>query len=256
SSGLVTVTGGKWTTYRKMAEDVLDAAFTSHLLEMRPCQTEALPLHGAPTRRTTARAPNVAPAAPVMAAPSMPAVASATASASAAPESVIAKQDAAALSTEAPAIAAEAPEPVAAPITAPTIATAPAVAPDPYHSVYGTDAGLVFALEGADEQIVPQLDLTIGQVRYAARCEFARTVEDVLARRHRGLLLNARAALAAAPRVALTLATELGHPPVWIEQQLKEFAKIAEPYRVTRRDGEAAPARAEGVSSPDALLIN
>ena len=260
SSGLVTVTGGKWTTYRKMAEDVLDAAFTSHLLEMRPCQTEALPLHGAPTRRTTARAPNVAPTAPVTAAPAMPAVAPAAASAAAAaaasPESAIADQGAAPLSTEAPAIAVETPAPAAAPITAPTIAPAPAVVPDPYHSVYGTDAGLVFALEGADEQIVPQLDLTIGQVRYAARCEFARTVEDVLARRHRGLLLNARAALAAAPRVALTLATELGHPPVWIEQQLKEFAKIAEPYRVTRRDGEAAPARAEGVSSPDALLIN
>jgi hypothetical protein len=113
------------------------------------------------------------------------------------------------------------------------------IAPD--LSVYGTDAALVASLEGADEPIVPQFDLTIGQVRYAARCEFARTVEDVLARRHRGLLLNARAALAAAPRVALTLATELGHPPVWIEKQLKEFAKIAEPYRVTRREGDPLP---------------
>ncbi len=34
TSGLVTVTGGKWTTYRKMAEDVLSAVFTAHLLEI------------------------------------------------------------------------------------------------------------------------------------------------------------------------------------------------------------------------------
>ncbi|MEJ0004541.1 MAG: glycerol-3-phosphate dehydrogenase C-terminal domain-containing protein [Pararobbsia sp.] len=127
---------------------------------------------------------------------------------------------------------------------------------DPFNSVYGTDVAQVLSLEGADERIVPQLDLTLGQVRYAARCEFARTVEDVLARRHRALLLNARAALAAAPRVALTLAIELGQPPVWIEQQLKEFAKIAEPYRVTRRDGEPAAPRAEGIGVPEALLSN
>jgi glycerol-3-phosphate dehydrogenase len=34
-SGLVTVTGGKWTTYRAMAEDVLDKCFTAALLPAR-----------------------------------------------------------------------------------------------------------------------------------------------------------------------------------------------------------------------------
>jgi glycerol-3-phosphate dehydrogenase len=34
-SGLVTVTGGKWTTYRAMAEDVLDACADQHLIEKR-----------------------------------------------------------------------------------------------------------------------------------------------------------------------------------------------------------------------------
>ncbi|HAX19365.1 MAG TPA: FAD-dependent oxidoreductase [Hydrogenophaga sp.] len=36
ANGLVTVTGGKWTTYRAMAEDVLDRCFASGLLPGRP----------------------------------------------------------------------------------------------------------------------------------------------------------------------------------------------------------------------------
>ena len=35
-SGLVTVTGGKWTTYRAMAEDVLERCFDARLLPRRP----------------------------------------------------------------------------------------------------------------------------------------------------------------------------------------------------------------------------
>ncbi len=47
-SGLVTVTGGKWTTYRSMAEDVLDRAMARGLLPRRPGgATVRLPLVGA-----------------------------------------------------------------------------------------------------------------------------------------------------------------------------------------------------------------
>ena len=46
-SGLVTVAGGKWTTYRTMAEDVVDAASRTAGLTPAPSQTEYLPLHGA-----------------------------------------------------------------------------------------------------------------------------------------------------------------------------------------------------------------
>ena len=47
-SGLVTVTGGKWTTYRAMAEDVLDRAMARGLLPRRPGGVTAqLPLLGA-----------------------------------------------------------------------------------------------------------------------------------------------------------------------------------------------------------------
>jgi glycerol-3-phosphate dehydrogenase len=49
SSGLVTITGGKWTTYRRMAEDVINIAIKSAGLEERKCITHDLPLNGAGT---------------------------------------------------------------------------------------------------------------------------------------------------------------------------------------------------------------
>ena len=45
-SGLITITGGKWTTYRKMAEDTIDAAVQVGGLDARPCITAGLQLHG------------------------------------------------------------------------------------------------------------------------------------------------------------------------------------------------------------------
>ncbi|MFQ5629349.1 MAG: glycerol-3-phosphate dehydrogenase/oxidase, partial [bacterium] len=46
ASGLVTITGGKWTTYRKMAQDVVDQAAMIAGLEKRACQTEQKRIHG------------------------------------------------------------------------------------------------------------------------------------------------------------------------------------------------------------------
>ena len=45
-SGLLTITGGKWTTYRKMGEDVIEKAILIGGLAERPCVTERLPIHG------------------------------------------------------------------------------------------------------------------------------------------------------------------------------------------------------------------
>jgi glycerol-3-phosphate dehydrogenase len=45
-SGLVTVTGGKWTTYRRMAADAVDQAIEAGGLHPRPSSTAALRLHG------------------------------------------------------------------------------------------------------------------------------------------------------------------------------------------------------------------
>ena len=46
-SGLVTICGGKWTTYRHMAEDCVDQAATLAQLPDRPCATQQLSIHGA-----------------------------------------------------------------------------------------------------------------------------------------------------------------------------------------------------------------
>ena len=45
-SGLVTVTGGKWTTYRKMGEDVINRAADVGGLRKEPSRTRSLRLHG------------------------------------------------------------------------------------------------------------------------------------------------------------------------------------------------------------------
>jgi glycerol-3-phosphate dehydrogenase len=47
-TGLVTVTGGKWTTYRKMAEDTIDVAAREGKLAFSPSPTAGLGLHGNP----------------------------------------------------------------------------------------------------------------------------------------------------------------------------------------------------------------
>jgi glycerol-3-phosphate dehydrogenase len=156
ASGLVTVTGGKWTTYRAMAEDVLEQSAAAGLIEHRTAgATATLRLAGAP---------------------------------------------------DGPA----------------THATHAIAAPPGLH-LYGTDADAVLALPGAGRTLAP--GLTEAMVRFAARHEWARTVEDVLARRSRLLFLDARAAAAAAPAVAAVLQAETG-----VDPQLAAFETLAARY--------------------------
>lgn len=53
--GLVTVVGGKLTTYRRMAQDALDAALRAAREPQRPCVTAQLPLIGAGDRAALGR---------------------------------------------------------------------------------------------------------------------------------------------------------------------------------------------------------
>ncbi len=154
-SGLVTVTGGKWTTYRAMAEDVLEHCAAKGLLERRPAGiTNDLPLVGAGLK------------------------------AGVAPVSVSKAEGA--------------------------------------HS-YGSEAPQVQALPGADAWLTPALSEAM--VRFAARHEYAITVEDVLARRARLLFLDARLAAQLAPRVAQILQQETALDP-----KAAEFAQLAAQY--------------------------
>jgi glycerol-3-phosphate dehydrogenase len=159
-AGLITVTGGKWTTYRRMAQDVIDMAAREHMLPYAPCRTQDLPLHGA---------------------------------------------------AGAPAGMAQ------------------AGTPDAY---YGSDLPQLRALPGADRILVPASGLTEAHVRFAARFELARTVEDVLARRNRALFLDSAAALRAAPEVARILAEELGHDAAWQRRTLAGFEQTARLYQL------------------------
>jgi glycerol-3-phosphate dehydrogenase len=50
ASGVITVVGGKLTTYRRMAEDAVNAAVRAGGLTAGPCRTRRLPLVGAAPR--------------------------------------------------------------------------------------------------------------------------------------------------------------------------------------------------------------
>ncbi len=45
-TGLITITGGKWTTYRKIAEDIIDKAILKGKLPKKTCITQHLSIHG------------------------------------------------------------------------------------------------------------------------------------------------------------------------------------------------------------------
>jgi glycerol-3-phosphate dehydrogenase len=148
--GLITLAGGKWTTYRRMGQDVIDEAAKVVGLPRKASRTEALRLHGW------------------------------------------------------------------------------AADLDPY----GSDRPMVQALPGADILLHPDMPYTEAEVRWAVRHEQARSVEDVLARRTRALLLDARSAVTIAPRVAEILAEALGRDETWCATQIEAFVKLADIYRV------------------------
>jgi glycerol-3-phosphate dehydrogenase len=54
SDGVITVVGGKLTTYRRMAQDAVDAAVARRGLSATPCRTAQLPLIGAPAHPASA----------------------------------------------------------------------------------------------------------------------------------------------------------------------------------------------------------
>ncbi|MBH1963130.1 MAG: glycerol-3-phosphate dehydrogenase/oxidase [Comamonadaceae bacterium] len=161
-AGLVTVTGGKWTTYRAMAEDVLAQCTSSGLLPGRgKSRTVGQRLVGAPAQG----------------------------------------------------------------------AGAVSVSAEPGLHLYGCEAENVSLLPGRDTYIAP--GLSEAMVRFAARFEYARTVEDVLARRSRLLFLDATKAAGAGQAVADILAEELGQKTAEsgaYSAGLSDFQALAKQY--------------------------
>ena len=147
AAGLVTVTGGKWTTYRKMGEDVVDRAEVVAGMEKRASVTAELRIYGAGEREETTL--------------------------------------------------------------------------------------LVRERAELGERVHPEWDYTRADVVRSVRREMARTVEDVLARRTRALLMDARASIKAAPEVARWMARELGRDPDWVRAQVDAYTVLARGYVFT-----------------------
>ncbi|MDG2291901.1 MAG: glycerol-3-phosphate dehydrogenase/oxidase, partial [Phycisphaerales bacterium] len=160
--GLVTIIGGKWTTYRRMAADTMDHAIDVGGLDRHECATEDLHLRGWLDRDD------------------------------------------------------------------------PAMPSENWLRVYGADAPEVMAIcdevDRGHELLHDRLPYPRGVVVHGARLELARTVEDILARRTRSLLLDAAAASDVAEDVARLMAEELGRDEAWIEQQAADFRELASGY--------------------------
>ena len=160
-SGLVTITGGKWTTYRKMAKVAIDRASRVAGLDERPCKTKRLHIHGWLSSIDTT---------------------------------------------------------------------------DPL-SLYGSDAVTIRNLIGTDPNLGKRLHKSFSysraEILWAIREEMARSVEDILARRTRCLLLEARASMEAAPDVAEMIARETGRDEKWQKDQVAAYNKLAGRYIVS-----------------------
>lgn len=99
---------------------------------------------------------------------------------------------------------------------------------------YGSDMS---ALKGkingnADNWLSETLKIHDSQVRWAVQNEMARTVEDVLARRTRALLLDARESMRISESVAKIMAIELEKDNDWIEKQVSDYSILAQQYLI------------------------
>lgn len=102
---------------------------------------------------------------------------------------------------------------------------------DPFY-FYGSDSILLRnQINGnANEWLSEELKIHPQQIAWAVQHEMARTVEDVLSRRTRALLLNARESRRIAPEVANIMAKLLGKDEQWKNDQVIAFNKLAEQY--------------------------
>ena len=102
---------------------------------------------------------------------------------------------------------------------------------DPFY-FYGSDATLIRErINGtAKEWISESLKIHKMQVHWAVENEMARTVEDVLSRRTRALLLNARESIRICREVANIMAADLGRDQQWIEEEVARYTDLAGQY--------------------------
>ena len=97
---------------------------------------------------------------------------------------------------------------------------------------YGSDGPFINNIipETENEWISKKLNIRRSQVIWAIRKEMARTVEDVLSRRTRGLLLDAKESMRIVAIVAGIMAKEMNKDENWIEDQVKSYKEVARNY--------------------------
>jgi glycerol-3-phosphate dehydrogenase len=97
---------------------------------------------------------------------------------------------------------------------------------------YGSDAQLIKnQMNGsAGQWISESLKIHKQQVQWAVEHEMARTVEDVLARRTRALLLNAQESIHIAPEIASIMAAALQRDEQWEKDQVNQYTQLAHQY--------------------------
>lgn len=102
---------------------------------------------------------------------------------------------------------------------------------------YGSDAAAIQQqIDAAPEEWISEaLGIHTAQVQWAVEQEMARTVEDVLSRRTRALLLDARESRRISRSVALIMAAALNKDEDWIEEQIASFNALAQTYILTER---------------------
>ncbi len=102
---------------------------------------------------------------------------------------------------------------------------------------YGSDApalqDLIRENKTYGKQLHSAMTTVAGEVIWAARHEMARTIEDFLSRRTRALVLDARASMEMAPKVAELMAQELGRDKTWQDHQISAYKKLAKGYLLT-----------------------
>lgn len=97
---------------------------------------------------------------------------------------------------------------------------------------YGSDAvEIKLQMNGtAGNWISEKLKIHPMQVTWAVKNEMARTVEDVLSRRTRALLLDAAESVRIAPEVAAIMAVALNKDQEWIDEQVRNYKNLADQY--------------------------
>jgi glycerol-3-phosphate dehydrogenase len=80
------------------------------------------------------------------------------------------------------------------------------------------------------EYLSESLQIIKAQVVWAVREEMAMTVEDVLSRRTRCQLLDARESIRMAPEVASIMAEEMGKDQQWVRSQVLAYEEVTRNY--------------------------